>query len=260
VNRIAQGMVLVLLGAAALTSTVFTDLYLNYVQEAFRPFLIASGLVVAALGLAIIGAELRVVVRGEEEAAEAAADGHAGHDHGHGHDHSRAPRVAWLLLLPVVSVFVIAPPALGAYTAETAASAAPPQDSAAEAEFDELGDPSSNAPVEMKLQEFVSRAWTDEERAMSGRTIELTGFVVPHPEGEGWYLARLQMACCAADAIVNRVLVTAQPDGTAAPETDSWWTVRGTWEEPAGDLQSVRDHRFRVEEMTAVDNPPDPYE
>ncbi|MFC4565415.1 TIGR03943 family putative permease subunit [Nocardiopsis mangrovi] len=255
-NRIAQGMVLVLLGTAALTSTVFTDLYLNYVQAWFQPFLVASGAVLALLGLAVIASELRLVVRGEQ----GADDGGHGHGEHGGHDHATAPRVAWLLLLPVVSVFVIAPPALGAYTAENAASSAPPDESAS-GDFDELGDPASSAPVELKIQEFVMRAWTDDDRAMAERTIELTGFVVPHPDGpdEGWYLARLQMSCCAADAIVNRVLVTEFP-GTEEPEKDSWWTVRGTWQEPAGDLQSVRDHRFTVEEMTAVENPPDPYE
>ncbi|MFC3995966.1 TIGR03943 family putative permease subunit [Nocardiopsis sediminis] len=259
-NRIAQGMVLVLLGTAALTSTVFTDLYLNYVQAWFRPFLIASGVVLVALGLAVIVSELRLAVRGEpgaEGGHGAPADG----DHG-GHDHATAPRVAWLLLLPVVSVFVIAPPALGAYTAENAASSAPPSSSSSSSgDFGDLGDPASSAPVELKLQEFVMRAWTDEDRAMADRTIKLTGFVVPHPDGpdNGWYLARLQMACCAADAIVNRVLVTEFP-GTEPPEKDTWWTVQGTWQDPDGDLQSVRDHRFSVEDMTAVENPPDPYE
>lgn len=246
-NRVAQGLVLVLLGTAALASTVFTELYLNYVQAGFRPFLIAAGVVLVVLGLVVVAAELRLVVR-EEQAA---------HDHGGGHgDHAHVPRVAWLLLLPAVSVFVIAPPALGAYTAENAASAAPPEKAEGGGNFDELGDPDSAAPLEMKLREFVSRAWTDEERAMSGRTIELTGFAVPNPEGKGWYLARLQMACCAADAIVNRVLITDQPE----PAKDSWWTVRGTWEEPEGDLQSVRDHHFSVAEMTEVDDPPAPYE
>jgi len=253
VNRIAQGLVLVLLGAAALGSSAFSELYLNYVQAAFRPFLIAAGLVLVVLGALVVAADLRAAARGE--------DGEQGHDgHDHGHDHHGGPRVAWLLVLPVVAVFVVAPPALGAYTAAASGAAEAPDPSRVDLSeyrddpFAEAGD----GPVELQLQEFVSRAWTDEDRAMSGRTIELTGFVVPHPDGEdeGWYLARLQMACCAADAVVNRVLITDEP----APETDSWWTVRGTWDEPEGDLQSVRDHRFTVEEMHEVDNPPDPYE
>src|SRR5690606_33403911 len=110
VNRIAQGLVLVLLGAAALGSSAFSELYLNYVQAAFRPFLIAAGLVLVVLGALVVAADLRAAARGE--------DGEQGHDgHDHGHDHHGGPRVAWLLVLPVVAVFVVAPPALGAYTA-----------------------------------------------------------------------------------------------------------------------------------------------
>nr|WP_246425206.1 TIGR03943 family protein [Streptomonospora nanhaiensis] len=256
-----------MLGAAALTSTLFTDLYLNYVQPGFRPFLIAAGAVLLALGALIVAGELRAVLRGEEAEPHAAqgggahahgpAHGHGHHDHG-GHAHDRAPRVAWLLLLPVVAVFVVAPPALGAYTAESAGAAAPPREVDSDQRFDGLGEADASGTVEMELQDFVSRAWTDESRAMEGRTIRLTGFAVPHPDGEdeGWYLARLQMACCAADAIVNRVLITDEP----APPTDTWWEVEGTWQAPEGDLQSVRDHRFTVEQMTEVTNPPDPYE
>ncbi|MFC7327284.1 TIGR03943 family putative permease subunit [Marinactinospora rubrisoli] len=254
-NRIAQGIVLVLLGAAALSCTVVSDLYLNYVQSAFRPFLAAAGVVLLVLGVVAIAVDLRSA-RTPDPAAEPGHDhaGHAaaGHD-GHGHG---APRVAWLLLLPVIAVFVVSPPALGAYTASGAASG-PPRESAAsldDLDEEEWGDPSR--PREMELQEFVMRAWTDQERTMAGRTVRLTGFVVPNPEGEGWYLARLQMACCAADAIVNRVLITDEPE----PPKDSWWRVDGTWVEPEGDIQAIRDHRFSVSEMVEVENPPDPYE
>jgi hypothetical protein len=49
-NRIAQGLTLVLLGAAALTSTVLTDLYLNWVKAGFGPFLTATGVIMVLLG------------------------------------------------------------------------------------------------------------------------------------------------------------------------------------------------------------------
>ncbi|MEY9211213.1 TIGR03943 family protein [Thermobifida halotolerans] len=250
-NRLAQGMVMVLLGMAALSVTVVSQAYLNYVREEFRPFLIAAGAVLVVLGAVTAAAELRGT-------AEDDGEGHShdrSHGHSHGHDHAKAPAVAWLLLAPVAMVFVVAPPALGAYTAASA-------DPGTVAESEQVDDGSFGAdtpegePVELKMREFVVRAWTDEERAMAGRDIRLTGFAVPNPEGEGWYLARLQMACCAADAIVNRVLIENRPE----PPKDSWWTVTGRWVEPEGDLQDIRDHRFEVEEMVAVDNPPDPYE
>ncbi|CAM4302331.1 TIGR03943 family protein [Nocardiopsis rhodophaea] len=252
-NRIAQGLVLVLLGAAALSSTVVSDLYLNYVQAYFRPFLAASGAVLVLLGVWVVVAEVRAAARTHGDHGPIPSEDDA-------HDHCNAPGVSWLLLAPVVAVFVIAPPALGSFTASQSSSpepTAPRADSDDSGRYDDaLAETDPATPAKLELQEFVLRAWTDEEREMAGRPIELTGFVVPNEQGEGWYLARLQMACCAADAVVNRVLIT----NTEAPEKDSWWTVRGTWVEPEGELQSVRDHRFSVDTMTEVDNPPDPYE
>lgn len=262
-NRIAQGLTLVLLGAAALTATVPTDLYLNWVKPAFQPFIIAAGLVMVVLGVWLVVAELR------GEAAEADHDhgGHAGNDAavaeayghggGHGHDHSTAPRVAWLLLLPVLAVFVVAPPALGSYTVQNTAteSAAPPERERSGQFDDGLVEASEDEVVPLELRQFVMRAWIDEDRLLAERTVELTGFAVPADDG-GWYLARLQMACCAADAVVNKVLI----DDVPAPEADTWWTVRGTWVEPEGELYDVNEHRFSVTELEEVTDPPDPYE
>ena len=253
-NRIAQGLTLVLLGTSALTATVPTDMYLNWVKPAFQPFLIAAGVVMAVLGVWLVVAELR----GEAEEPgddEAVAEAYA-HGGDHGHDHSRAPRVAWLLLLPVLAVFVVAPPALGSYAVQSTASessAPPPQERSGQ--FDDgLEEASAGEVVPLELRQFVMRAWIDEDRALAGRTVELTGFAVP--ADDGWYLARLQMACCAADAVVNKVLITDVP----APEADTWWTVRGTWVEPEGELYDVNEHRFTVTEVEEVTDPPDPYE
>ena len=276
-NRIAQGLTLVLLGAAALTSTVPTNLYLNWVKAGFGPFLIAAGAVMVLLGVLVVVAELRGenhaldeedavpegVAAAEAEGADRSELDHAASEYGHGkgdgHDHSRAPGVAWLLLLPVIAVFVIAPPALGSYTVESTggSSGPPPRDERGPSRFtDNLNEAAPGEVVELDVQQFVMRAWIDEDREMSGREIELTGFAVPNTEGEGWYLARLQMACCAADAVVNKVLITDHP----APEADTWWRVRGTWVEPEGDLYEVSQHEISTSAVEEVTNPPDPYE
>ncbi|GAB3720063.1 TIGR03943 family putative permease subunit [Nocardiopsis oceani] len=289
-NRIAQGLTLVLLGAAALTSTVPTDLYLNWVKAAFGPFLIAAGVIMVVLGVLVIMAELRgeelamveedAVPEGaahpaQEGASEAGADadapgrsaldqavsdygGRQTSDDGHGHDHSSAPKVAWLLLLPVLAVFVIAPPALGSYSVEsTGSSGPPPRDERNSSQFsDGLEDAAPGEVVELGIQQFVMRAWVDEERELSGRDIKLTGFSVPNEDGDGWYLARLQMACCAADAVVNKVLITDHPE----PEADTWWEVTGTWVEPEGDLYDAAEHEIATSSVVEVTNPPDPYE
>ncbi|WP_017574851.1 TIGR03943 family putative permease subunit [Nocardiopsis kunsanensis] len=270
-NRIAQGLTLVLLGAAALTATVPTDLYLNWVKAGFGPFLIAAGAVTVLLGVLVVVAELRGESQDTAPEHRTSAPEHhtSARDHdravaaeygdgGHGHDHSGAPGVAWLLLLPVAAVFVLTPPALGSYTVEsTGGSAGPPPEETVSGGFeDALAEAGPGETAQMAVQEFVMRAWTDEDRQMAGREIELTGFAVPDEEGS-WYLVRLQMACCAADAVVNRVEVV---DDGPVPEADTWWTVRGTWDEPEGELTDVSEHRFLAQEREEVADPPDPYE
>ncbi|WP_433700741.1 TIGR03943 family putative permease subunit [Nocardiopsis sp. CA-288880] len=281
-NRIAQGLTLVLLGAAALTSTIPTDLYLNWVKAGFGPFLIAAGVAMVLLGVLVIAAELRGEDGAEEEHghgadAEAVAAGNTvsaresasaverdyeeayGRGRGHqGHDHSRAPGVAWLLLLPVLAVFVVAPPALGSYTVEaTSGSSGPPPEDRRSGAFDDgVEEAAPGEVVSMDIRQFVMRAWIDEDRLLVGQEVELTGFAVPEKDGDGWYLARLQMACCAADAVVNKVYISNEP----APEADTWWTVRGTWVEPEGELSEVSQHELTALDVQEVTNPPDPYE
>jgi len=86
VNRQAQAVVLLLVGGAILRASV-TDLYLRYVKEGLRPFLIAAGVLLVAAAAATLWYELR-------------SRREADHDDGHGHAHGE-PRVAWLLVLPV---------------------------------------------------------------------------------------------------------------------------------------------------------------
>lgn len=266
-NRMAQGLLLVMVGVAALAVTLVGDQYVNYVKPFFFWMLMPAGVVLVVLGVGTVVAELRVA-RQEDRADRAmapqpsspapthAAEG--GQDDGHDHDHM--PWTAWFLLLPVVVVFVVAPPALGSYSvASTGGSSAPPEEESANfTGVPDLPD-DPNTAHEMSVQEFVMYSWIDEERTLDGQLVRLTGFAVP-PEGddvgEGWYLARLEMACCAADAIVNKVLITDEEE----PEPDSWFTVEGYWVPPEGDLAEVSTHQFEVRSIEDVDSPPDPYE
>ncbi|WP_020130062.1 TIGR03943 family putative permease subunit [Streptomyces sp. 303MFCol5.2] len=144
-------------------------------------------------------------------------DGHQGH----GHDHSRVPRVAWLLFLPVLSLLFYAPPALGSYTASREpAKAVAVQDDA----FDPLP---ATSPLPITLTDFTQRVQQDRSRAIRGRAVVMTGFVTPAPgKQDGWYLTRIMVNCCAADASSVKVLVR----GIAAPKADTWVNVTGTWQ------------------------------
>nr|BFD86850.1 TIGR03943 family protein [Streptomyces sp. Xyl84] len=200
---------LVLSGAGLLRVALFTDLYLRYVKEGMRPLLIASGALLILLGAADAVAYAR----------RPKSDGHPDHsDNGHGHHHSGAPRAAWLLFLPALSLLCYAPPALGAYTA----SRQPPEAVTHQDDFDPLP---ATSPLPITLSDFTRRVQQDHTQAIKARTVQMTGFVAAGEQGDGWFLNRIIISCCAADAQSVKVKVY----GTPAPSADTWVTVTGTW-------------------------------
>ncbi|WP_318205304.1 TIGR03943 family putative permease subunit [Streptomyces sp. SCL15-4] len=205
-RRLVHNLLLALTGAGLLHAALFTDLYLRYVKAGLRLPLIVSGAVLLLLGLA----------------AAASREGPRGAV-GHGHDHTGAPRVAWLLFLPALSLLCHAPPALGAYTAARAGD----KPVAAQRGFGPLP---ATSPLPLTLTDFTKRVQQDRGLAVAGRTVRLTGFVTPAGHG-GWYLTRIVFSCCAADSRTVRVRMYGRP----APPADTWLAVTGTWH-PGGTL------------------------
>ncbi|UGQ09862.1 TIGR03943 family protein [Yinghuangia sp. ASG 101] len=236
-KRDVQSIVLVLVGAALLRISLDGETYLRYVKEGLRPALVASGAILLALGA--VGVIRDGILRRHERAeaaehAEHAHGDHAGHGHdglgpqdsdahdAHGHDHGKGPHVAWLLCLPVAALFLIAPPALGSYTAERSDNTvAKPAAKTVDAGFPALppGD-----PLDMTLGEFGVRAVWDTAETLKDRNVRLTGFATSGENGS-WYVNRLVISCCAADAVARKVEI----HGVPAPPTDTWVTVTGTW-------------------------------
>ncbi|MGW6731054.1 TIGR03943 family putative permease subunit [Streptomyces sp. NPDC055013] len=208
-----QVSLLFLSGLGVLHASLFTDVYLRYVKEGMRPLLIASGVILLLLAAAETVSYWR---RGRGDGAGEADEDHDGD--GHGHSHASVPRVAWLLLLPALSLLFYAPPALGAYTA----SREPSKTVEERDHFDPLP---ATSPVPLTLTEFTSRVRQDRERDIEGRSVLLTGFVTPGAEGDGWYLTRLILSCCAADAQSVKVRIHGARDLPA----DTWVSVTGTW-------------------------------
>ena len=240
-KREARAVMLVLVGAAMLHLSLLTDAYVRYVRTSMRPYLIASGSVLLLLGLARTVTAVRALMY-ESAQERAGRDGRTGrgkrgrrakprrapeaHDHahedgddGHGHD-ARGPRIAWLLALPVLTILLVAPPALGAYTAQHSSdSVAKP--ATADSGFPKL--PAGN-PLVLSIADFEVRAVWDTGHSLKGRTVQLTGFAVHGADG-GWYLSRLTITCCAADAVTYKVEI----HGIAAPPQGSWVKVTGVW-------------------------------
>ncbi|WP_149829501.1 TIGR03943 family putative permease subunit [Streptomyces tailanensis] len=239
-RRYVPTVLLLLSGAAILRVSLFSELYLRYVQPGLRPFLIASGVLLVVLGTAAGVRTLR------------AADDDHEHPQDDGHDHGPSgPRVAYLLAVPALALLLFPPPALGSYSADKQAAEYAAQGVGT---FDALpkGD-----PVELTLGEFTSRAIYDSGRSLKGRTVRMTGFVTRADDGDGWYLTRLLVSCCAADASPYKVEIR-EAD---APPADAWVTVTGTWH-PEGELGSeeawppVLDARS----VKRVAEPQNPYE
>lgn len=244
-RRDVQAVVLILVGGAVLRITL-GDTFLNYVQEGMRPWLLLSGGILVVLGvLALID-----VLRKGREAADEETPHDEPHERDHGHGHgSGGPRAAWLLLLPVLAIFLIAPPALGAYAAaRDVANSAPPQE--AKAPPLPPGD-----PAQVTVAEYVGRAVWDDGLTLEGRTVEMTGFVTPDPEG-GWWITRMAVACCAADAIASKVKVLNTPDLPA----DTWVTMTGRWVPGGGTKNDTAIPLIEVIDLVEVPQPRNPYE
>ncbi|MEV4639982.1 TIGR03943 family protein [Actinoplanes sp. NPDC049548] len=209
-NRQAQAVIMLLFGGAILKAGV-GDLYLRYVKEGLRPFLIGAGLLLVAAGIMTLWYELRPRPAVTDE---------------HGHDHHHEPRVGWLLILPVLGLLLIAPPALGSYAAGQAGSVLTAQSSASDYPPLPAGD-----PVDVGLLDYASRAVFDHGRSLTGRTLRLTGFVTPGPGGEPM-LARMVLSCCAADGRPIKVGLTG--DGPAGVAPDTWVQVVGAYSDRIG--------------------------
>lgn len=211
-----QGVVLGVFGALLLRLGL-TDDHLFFVNAWMRWPLVVTGGVMVALAL------------------------HQLRDTGHGH----TPRSAWLLVLPVLVVLLVAPAPLGAWVAERRANQLPAQ-------------PSSHFPplppgevVPMKVIDFVVRAQLDTGRTLENRPVRMTGFV--SRQGDSWYVTRVAINCCAADASAYRVEVAGHP----APPRDSWVEVTGTWLPDAGSDETPA---VQAAAVAQVDQPRSVYE
>ncbi|MFJ3440480.1 TIGR03943 family putative permease subunit [Streptomyces sp. NPDC086081] len=256
-RRHGPAVLLALVGAAILRVSLFSELYLRYVQPGLRPCLVVSGVALVLLAVvATVSARTAGAARPgrRQDAGPQAHDRHAtaptpdphpdhpdhphdpdhahrphrGHDPDHPHDadhgHGHGPRVAWLLILPALALLLFPPPALGSYSAEREAAQRAAQGVGT---FPALPD---GDPLDLTLGEFGSRAVYDSGRSLRGRTVRLTGFVTRDADGT-WYVTRLLVSCCAADASAAK----AEVRGADAPAVDTWVTVTGTWR-PEGAL------------------------
>jgi uncharacterized repeat protein (TIGR03943 family) len=236
-SREVQAVIMLLFGSATLRITL-GDTYLNYVKPAMQPWLIASAAVLILLGVLLLLDSFR-------KRRVAGVDGH-------GHDVQHGPKAAWFMLLPVLTIFLVAPPALGAYTAARDTTNAIPTN----AELLPLPD---GDPAEIYVSDYINRAVWYDGQTLDGRTVSIIGFVTPNPDG-GWWLARLSLACCAADAFAGKIQVVNPPAGWEAPATDTWVELTGRWIPGGGTQSDLAIPLIDAEQIVEIPQPTNPYD
>ncbi|TDZ85768.1 hypothetical protein DE4585_01087 [Mycobacteroides salmoniphilum] len=204
-RRDTENTLLILLGVSVAMIAV-TGTFTRYVKPGLLPWLAGSAVIVIGLGLAAIFRDVR---RGHTDHD----DDHDGHTHKHG--------ATWFLVLPIVLLIFIVPPALSARSiapANIGASANTPRRA-----FPPL--PPGDAPS-VPLPEVLMRIAAGSSDTLSGRTITVTGFTFK--EGEHTDLAKIVIVCCAADAQLARLHMTgpAAASASALPE-NTWISATG---------------------------------
>ncbi|KAF3466599.1 TIGR03943 family protein [Streptomyces sp. Tu 3180] len=234
-DRQAQAALLFLLGATVLHAG-WTDLHLRYVKAGLRPLLLLAGAVLIATAAATVRYGWRH---------------RAGKDDPAGQDHHPEPRVSWLLALPLLALVLVAPPALGSYSATHMGTALQ----------EPFGFPDlpARGPLRLGVDDYAARAVYDDGRHLRGRPLTLTGFVALDGSGAP-YLARMTLDCCAADAQPVKVALTGEIPPVLQP--DSWLELTGTYT-PRRTRDPVNDGPVPYFEVTAarpVPPPADPYD
>jgi uncharacterized repeat protein (TIGR03943 family) len=246
VRRETQNILLVLLGGALLKISL-NGTFLRYVKPALQPLLIASGVLMLVLAGVSIVHDIRKARQGAQTPTAACAP----------HGHHGGAGSAWMLLLPVLAIFLIAPPALGADSVNRSGNrtvaSQQRQDDVIKTAFPPLA---AGSVVPMRMADVATRAAWDSTNSLDGRTLELTGFVVR--DGDSVYVARLVITCCAADAMP----VKAKLDGGALGQlpNDQWITVTGQVKPGSADKTDNYVPSFTVASLKQVPTPSDPYE
>jgi uncharacterized repeat protein (TIGR03943 family) len=231
------------------------------VRAGLRPLLLASGAVLLALGAAAALPPLRLPGRARRATVPSAAEEDAATGESAGERGAHGSRVAWLLVVPLLVLILVAPPALGSYAAGRRSVPVAYWLGGRDASFPPLAEAVGGA-VPMDLSEFYYRALYDPRRSLGGVRVRLLGFVtLRHANGAGYQLTRFSMFCCAADAEVIEVAVQGDSTPRAA---EQWLLLEGHWQPPVAP-RSARQSKDALpvlvaDSVTPVAPPKDRYE
>ena len=233
-NKRIQSVLMLLLGGAVLRIAI-TGSYQRYVKHGLRPLLLLAGAFLVIMAVLTLWYEFR---------------GRHHHDDGHGHAHE--PGVGWLLLLPALVLLTLSPPALSAFAAGKSGTIVV----SSQSDYPPLP---TGDPVPVTLLDYSARAIYDSGRSLTGRTVQMFGFVTPGPGGQP-VLARIVLTCCAADGRPVKVgLAGRAPTGLAA---GTWIQIEGnyTGQTASDPINKAKIPYLAVTAWREIPTPQDPYD
>jgi uncharacterized repeat protein (TIGR03943 family) len=235
VSRETENALLLLVGLSTAMITV-TGTFTRYVKPSLLPWLAAAAILLIALALSAIVGNMRQPPH---------------HDDDGGHAHRSG--IVWLLAVPVVVMIFVVPPALAARA--VAPSVVAISANVLRKPFPPLA--AERAP-EVSLKEVLKRVATDTAGTLDGRLITVTGFTMKDNGGPD--LARIVIACCAADAQLARVHLGGQAATTAATFSENtWFRVEGQIAPHPPDPAATSVPTLTVSSMTRIDPPANTY-
>lgn len=296
-NKETQSIVVTLLGGL-LVSITLSGRFTSYVKPGFAPLLLIGGGILIVVGVLSLILAIRADVKADRARKQAltapASAGGAARSHtddapdtdAHGHDHgsSKSP---WLILVPVLVLLLVAPPALGADAVARNASSqamagmtvvAADQAGSKDAtgggyKFnDGSGSAADSAgsrrtmhfpaldgqnPI-VGLKDLILRALYDADYSVRDVSVTVTGFLAPAGQGysDGYTIARMVISCCAADANPMQLHVA----GAAPYPANTWVQAVVTVDADTATLDNGYVPTVAVSSMTPVEQPSDPYE
>lgn len=246
-SRESENTLLLLIGLATGMITI-TGAFTRYVKPALMPWLYVTAALLIGLALVAMVDDVRRRAGhgdGHESQGGLASQG------GHGHSHSNL--AAWLLLVPVVVLIFITPPALLPQANVPSVRAVPTE--ALRRPFPPL--PAGRAP-EVPIPSVMLRAAQDSAGTLNDRLITVVGFTVR--DGDSVRLGRFMVMCCVADARLAEVRL-----GGAAAEAAgrfpeyTWLRVEGIVQPGRADGDSSVIPTLEVVTVTEIAPPEDVY-
>ncbi len=240
-SRETENAVLLLVGISVAMIAV-SGAFTRYVKPGLLPWLVASAALLIVLALLAIIGDIR---RGGPRSGDVTCDHPQAHPHRAG--------IVWLLLVPVLILIFVTPPALRPSAAAPSVTAVS-NDVVLKEAFPPL--PPGEAP-EVSLPEVLMREFHDTTGSLTNRPITVTGFVLNQAQGVD--LGRIVIICCAADAQLARIHLGGPAAAQAARLPDNTWLrVEGKVTPPQPN--SPRIPTLQATAVTRIDAPANPYD